>query len=341
MPSFNQLLARLSDMFGVGAGAVPFANRNLFVDGALEYAITSSSAHSGNSVGYSCYNVWVANAGTGGASTVSKLQNIFGNSAYSDSNPLCIASYAQTTASTGTFAGRDLPSFAQKVEFVGKLSAKSVTLSAKLWVASGSAVVPGVICTQEFGSGGSPSAGIVLDKAVTWNVTTTPQRFSVRLDMPTVYGKTFGTNNNDLSRFGIYFPAGWTGTMYVSELQLELCNPNASNDINGKGGAPTAFEYRGLGFEFTRIARYYQTLSQATWVAFGSAGAGNYNSQGLVLPVAMRSTPAITPNVGTLSACTGLTLAAQNGSVITSVITGVTSGAGALAQASPIFDARL
>lgn len=283
----------IAGLFGTGNAATPLANRNYIVDGACEYVIGGSSSLTAG-FGYTANVMYLGAAGTGGAATVanSTLRNQ-PNSAF-DTGPNSYYSHTQTTASTGSFATGDLPAVGQRIEFVNKLAGKSVTLSAKLWVASGSITVPGIVCSQNMGTGGSPSAGVSLSKAVNWNVTTSPKKFSVRLDLPSVVGNTFGTNNNDFTVFGIFFPAGWTGTIAMTELQVELCSPRSSSDINGNGGAPTAFEYRGWQAEYARIQRYFETgtepdFYQATGNSGISAAYGDVR-----FAVAKRSSPAMT-----------------------------------------------
>lgn len=331
--SFASLMARLSDLFGVGANSVPFANRNLFVDGAFDYWIAASAP----ATGYSTATMWYFNQGTGGTATAS--QQDARAVAGLDSQHRWYAQHAQTVASTGTVAAATAPYIMQRVEGVYIPAAKSVTLSFKLWVASGSITIPAIRCAQSTGSGGTalPSS----DKAVNWVVTTTPKRFSVRLDIPALAsGLTYAAG--DFTQFGLWLPPGVTFTLNVAEAQLEFCNPNSSSDLNGNGGAPTCFEYRGIQAESARIQRYWQYVP-APFISMYAPGSGWAIGQTVTYPVPMRGVPAIAVNAaGTLSNASAGPLAAQTTSNGTGVY--VTSNAATVCGvngASLVADARL
>lgn len=284
-------LAALLDLFG-GAG-VPFANRNFIVDPAIE-SVSGAAVALTPVAAYTQALMFLGNAGTGGAASATY--------AAMRANPSLLQyleaagnayTHTQTTASTGSTAAWDLPFMTQRVEWLQKLAGKSVTLSGKIWVASGAATIPAVACAQNFGTGGSPSPTVVNHKAVNWILGTLPKRFSVRLDMPSIVGKTLGTNNNDYNSFGFFFPAGWTGTIFVAEMQVELCSPLASNDTTGKGGAPTTFEYRGYQAELARVQRFYETGHQPLWYCdvIPAGGAAAYG--GVRFQVPKRAVPAM------------------------------------------------
>lgn len=293
--SFSSLLARLSDMFGAAGQGIPFANRNGFVDGAFE-SVSGTVTTLPAGAQYSQCQMWLAQAGLGGAGTASftSLRALPTYQAVMDSGPNNAAYITLSTASTGTFAGGNLPAFWQRAEWVNKYAGKSVTLSFKLWVSSGSCTIPGVLCGQNFGTGGSPTAAVGFNKAVNWVVSGGIKKFSVRVDVPAApSGVVYGTNNNDFTNFGIWLPAGWTGTLFIAEPQLELCNPNASSDLNGNGGAPTAFEYRGYGPEAERVRRFYRVLpgNGASYMGMTPGTTVAY-AFGVADTTTMRATPA-------------------------------------------------
>jgi hypothetical protein len=173
--------------------------------------------------------------------------------------------HTQTTASTGSLATLDLPAWLQNIEGVYALAGRSVTLSGKLWTNSGSLTIPATLGALNFGTGGSPSPAVRFDKAINWSIGTTPKKFSVRLDIPSITGASFGTNGGtDSTALGLWLPAGWTGTLNIAEPQLEISSRFSSSDLTGKGGAPTTFEYRGIGPELARVMRFFRIL-QGGW----------------------------------------------------------------------------
>lgn len=284
-----QTLANLSQDYGV----IPMSNRNTIVDGAMEALQGSSTGITGNAPVYTCFVMYMGNAGTGGVATIS-VQSARINGLGGESGANNLYAHSQTTASTGAVATNDLPYIFTKTEYVNKLAGKSVTLSMKLMTNTGTCTIPSVYCRQNMGSGGTPSANVVLDKTVNWVVTPTQQKFSVRLDLPSVSGNTLGTNINDFTSFGIFFPAGWTGTVYVTEMQVEVSRPLSSSDLNGKGGEPTAFEYRGAQAELARVQRYFYSTTVNQYQ--GNFPCGFYNTTTgygkMYLPAVMRATPA-------------------------------------------------
>lgn len=273
------------------------SNRNFFVDGAFDsWAIATSAALA--SGGYPAATVWAAGTGGVGAgygagtlglldvATRSDLQ------AVTDTGPKRAAIFGMQTANTsGTFAARTLPFMWQGMEKVQHFAGKSVTVSFKLWSGAGNVTIPGIRCTQYMGTGGSPSASVVLDKVVNWVVTPTPKWFSVRIDFPSTNGVTLGTSGNDGNFIGLYFPAGQTFSLGVMEAQCEISSPTSSSDINGNGGSPTPFEYRGESGEALRIARLYQTNGS---VVMGGASVANVLLGATYpLPVPMRIVPSV------------------------------------------------
>lgn len=264
-------LARVSDIFRT----VPLANRNLVVDPAFD-VWSAASAALGTTYNYTPAVMYVASAGAGGAGTVQQIDLQTPTyqylNAYAASGPRLAYVHAQTVASTGNLGAYTTPAFIHSVEGVRKGAGRSITMSYTLWTGSGTLTIPQVRCIQNFGTGGSPSAAVILDKAVNWVVTTTPTRFSVRIDLPSVAGKTVGTDGNNLLSIGFYMPPGVTFSLGIMECQAEICSPNSSSDLNGAGGAPTVFEYRGNAAELIRTQRYYEAGSiSSTYI--NSAGA--------------------------------------------------------------------
>ncbi|KDR26001.1 hypothetical protein [Caballeronia zhejiangensis] len=274
---------------GSTQNTAPQSSRNLFVDGRFDSWVATTAALPVTPSSYVAATMWAAKAGTGGAGTLSQF-DVRSGSYTGDSNPIYALAYAQTTASTGSVAGSSTGLIRQSIEGVHTAAGKSVTVGIKLWVAAGSITIPQIYALQNFGSGGSPSAAVDFSKAVNWVVTTTPKLFSVRLDVPSIAGKAIGTNGNDSLSIGLTLPPGVTFTLYAMEPQCELCSPTSSSDINGNGGSPTPFEFRGMQPELDRITRYFERVHIS--FLYQAASANCYG--GTVLPMARkRATPAL------------------------------------------------
>lgn len=232
-------------------------------------------------------DMWVCNAGTGGAATVSQVAATLGSEIASITRPRkYLFSYQQTTnASTS-------PTIGQKLEGVGQYSGQSITISGTFLAAVAGTDIVGVQATQNFGTGGSPSANVVTSKAVTWALTTAQQVFSVRLDIPSISGKTLGTGGNDYLRIDFLLATGATYTVYASQLQIDVCASTASADTTGAGGVPQPFRYRGRSTELRRV--WHHVYMKRSWFTFGNATSttGVYTA-GVTFPK-MRAVPAAT-----------------------------------------------
>jgi hypothetical protein len=93
---------------------------------------------------------------------------------------------------------------------------------------------------------------------VSIGISTSIRRFSVRIDLPSVAGKTFGTNGDDNTQVGFWLPAGVTFNLVTTMWQLEESDPLSSSDITGNGGFPTPFEHRGSAVEDLRVCEFYE-----------------------------------------------------------------------------------
>lgn len=323
------------------SGGAPLSNRNGFVDPRLDSWTTNSLALAAGGA-YSAAPMWLAGCGTGGAGT-SGWTDVRTNAsvqAISDASTRFAFTHAQSAPSSGTVAARTAPfTLLQRIEDVTKYAGKSVTLSYKLWTGGASITIPSILLQQNFGTGGSPSAANNFDKAVNWTLTATPQRFSVRVDVPAITGKTIGTTGGDYLAVGLWLPPGVAFTLVGIEPQIELCSPNSSTDINGAGGSPTSFEWRGEQAELARVQRHYET---GPWHVLGWSSGVNQWIGGLSKYVV---TKRAAPTVST--ATTGGTFATFSAATTVGVdalfVQAFSSGANAAVELYGTFtaDARL
>lgn len=173
------------------------------------------------------------------------------------------------------------PLLNQFIEGVGTLSGKYVTLTimASYSITGGSAITVTPQLIQSFGTGGSPSANVTTTLP-TITLTTTPTVYTVSAQLPSVAGKTLGTNGDDYLWLSLNLPANTTFTMQWYYVQLE------------EGGTPTPFEYRPPQTELALCRRYYEG-SGAEPIWSGNSQSGNtYYSNGI-----FKETKRITPTV--------------------------------------------
>jgi hypothetical protein len=216
----------------------------------------------------------------------------------------------------------------QKIEGVNTLQGKTVTLSFYFNTISGAnaGLVPYI--QQNFGTGGSPSSTVNINNSSgSWSVWPTSngaQHASFTFSIPTISGKTIGSNGNDALMVIIPF----SGTFSVSLWGVQL----------EEGNVATPFEYRLPSIELMLCYRYfYKTpTSQGLPIAIGQAFSTSTVGYIFNLPTVMRTTPIFTASYlygaianGNSSVHTGLSLTGFGGDTAylsTSTGAGYTAG---------------
>ena len=202
--------------------------------------------------------------------------------------------------------------FLQHLEDVRTLSGKTVTLS---FYAKADGNKPmAVEFTQSFGSGGSPSSTVTAIGVQKINLTTSWQRFTVTANIPSMTGKTIGTDNNHCLNATFWFNAGSTynsrtnslgqqsGTFDIAQVQLE------------EGSFATPFEQRPIGTELTLCQRYFHIFNAYALDSYPVLGGASCLDV-VRFPVRMRAIPTLTS--GTITYIT-------NGGTPVSSFTGIT-----------------
>jgi hypothetical protein len=107
---------------------------------------------------------------------------------------------------TGQSAAADRAFLAQRMESVRTFAGQTVTVS--FWAKAGSGTPKiGITFSQSFGTGGSPSSTVTLTGQST-TISTSWARYSLTFSVPSISGKTLGTNNNDYFQCEIWVSAG-------------------------------------------------------------------------------------------------------------------------------------
>lgn len=205
------------------------------------------------------------------------------------------ANFVQTITATQSAAG-DYAFLSQRIENVRTLAGQSAVVSFWAKAASGTPSVA-VEITQNFGSGGSPSAAVnTYTNKVT--LSTSWARYSVTVSVPSISGKTIGTTaNTSYLALNLWISAGSTYSSRTGTLGVQ----------NG------TFQFWGVQFENGSTASAFQTASgsiqgelalcQRYFVKFGDTNQGYgvfgngiaYGSSNvdcwIVLPVEMRVKP--------------------------------------------------
>ncbi|HEY1441392.1 MAG TPA: hypothetical protein VGF65_11250 [Mycobacterium sp.] len=222
---------------------------------------------------------------------------------------------------TGTATAGSIVEYFQRIEGVRRLSNKTVTVSLWGWTASGTLNM-GISLDQSFGTGGSPSANVTGTPQIV-TLSTTAQRRSATFTLPSVAGKTLGTNGDDYVQLCLYVsgatggvasPVGvQSGTIGIWGVQLEL------------GPTATPLEKLDPRIDLANAQRFYQTV---VGYLLSYATAGQQVGTSVVLPVVMRGTPTVTPSGSNSGGNTGaITYFPTSSQLFTSAIVTVTGGA--------------
>ena len=183
--------------------------------------------------------------------------------------------FARTVVSSVAGAG-NIASLQHRVEGVRVFAGQTVTLS--FWAKADAAKNIAVELQQNFGGGGSPSATVFGIGGVKYAIGTAWQKLVMTVAVPSISGKTLGTDGNDRLVLNIIFDAGsdfdartnslghQSGTFDIAQVQLEA------------GSVATPFERRPVGTELALCQRYYwestNTNLTGAWGAFYSNTAG-------------------------------------------------------------------
>lgn len=181
----------------------------------------------------------------------------------------------------------------QRIEGVRTFAGQQVTLS--FYAKAASAItLPSISINQNFGTGGSPSATVNTNVATNIAIGTSWARYSYTVTLPSISGKTIGSNGDAFVNTPIVLPLNATYTFDIALVQLEL------------GPVATPFESRPREVELALCQRYYAIVD--TFLA-GYTAAGVTNSYSLQLCTQMRATPTITAGATTNTNTTGAAVA--------------------------------
>jgi hypothetical protein len=188
-----------------------------------------------------------------------------------------------TTVGTATV----IDPFAQRIEDVRTLAGQTVTLS--FWAKADSNRTVSIFMAQRFGSGGSAGVDFV-DWTASFNLTTSWQRFSHTVAVPSISGKTLGAGNFLLIAFRQAVAAG--SVLDLWGIQLEA------------GSVATAFQTATgtLQGEIAACQRYYwRATVSASGQRLGVCAIENTTTTDNLLqfPVTMRTNPTALEQSGT------------------------------------------
>jgi hypothetical protein len=151
----------------------------------------------------------------------------------------------------------------QKIEGVSSFAGQTATVSFYARQTTGTVTLGGRI-VQDFGTGGSPSS-LVVTALGNPSLTTSWQKFTFTVAIPSISGKTIGTDKNDNVWLSLQVSNTGTGTIDFAQFQME------------EGSVATPFERLQLTQIVQQCQRFYQK-SYAIDVDPGTSSTGGYAS---------------------------------------------------------------
>jgi hypothetical protein len=197
--------------------------RNYLINGNFDkwdYAISQTSS------GYGSDNRWM-NGNSGSSKTCS--QQVCGNTERALFNAMY---FSRTVVSSSSGSGNFVDKV-QPIENVNLLAGKTITLS--FWAKADTNKNIAVEFWQSFGTGGSPSGSVGGIGSQLVALTTTWQKKTITLTIPSIVGKTLGTDGAQTTSTGLvfWFDAGSTfasrsanlgqqsGTFDIAQVKIE------------------------------------------------------------------------------------------------------------------------
>jgi hypothetical protein len=207
-----------------------------------------------------------------------------------------VAGYeAKNFARLAVTVGNDNCRLQQIIEDVRTFAGQTVTVS--FWAKGTNPTTPGnLVCLlmQDFGTGGSPSAQVKTSDGIVV-LTANWTRYSFTFTLPSIAGKTLGTNNNS----GLYFWLGQHTSVSTDAWTLDLWGVQVEY-----GSKATPFQTASGGSiqgELAMCQRYYYRLTPGAGQAlsFGNNYNTIQNRTTTMFPVEMRIAPTALEQNGT------------------------------------------
>jgi hypothetical protein len=249
---------------------------------------------------------WI-NDPSGGTVTMSRQAFTLGDTLGSN-NP----TYFLRQTVSGQSGVNDRAIVSQPIEGVRSYAGQTITVLgwARRSSGSGNMVVEG---EQNFGTGGSPSSAVSAISPTTITLTSSWAPFAAVLTVPSISGKTLGTNNNDYLKLSFWTSAGSTYNARTNSLGLQTIGVDLWG-VHIKVGTHTTaacdlYKQPELGPELVRCRRYFRLSPTGIPLTVNT----NNTYMGVSIPFdqPMRGTPAVTQSTTSVY---GITMGPNTGS---------------------------
>lgn len=254
--------------------------KNAIINGGFDFWVDTSDTGSG----YATCNRWY-HAASGVTKTSSRGTHTVGQTDV-PGNPKY---FARMVTSSSDAVGDYLYS-EQRIESVQRFSGENVTFT--FYAKASGAGALSVEFTQDFGTGGSPSSDVNIAGGK-FTLTTSWVKQSATIAIPSISGKTLGSNGDDFLAFRIWYTAGSTYDSRTDSLGHQNLTVDISNVQVESGSISTNFEIRSLAIEQLLCERYYEVVQVKNSIPSITGGAT------FKVPVYFKTSKRATPDINT------------------------------------------
>lgn len=240
----TSLLGSFGDVSGSG-----LMFRNKIINGGFDIWQRGTSQ---TSSGYGSDDRWM-NENIGSSKTHSQQSFALGQTDVPGNPKYFSRTVVTSVAGSGNFCGKR-----QRIEGAKTLSGQMATLS--FWAKADAAKNIAVEFLQNYGSGGAPSSGVGNIGVTTFSLTASWKYFTTTVFIPSISGKTLGTNNDDCLEVLFFFDAGSSFNSRTNSLGQQSGTFDMANVQLEAGASATPFEQRPIGTELSLCQRYYEVI---------------------------------------------------------------------------------
>lgn len=215
-------------------------SQNYIINGNMDYWQRGTTFSTPASGAYTADRWRVGYDGTIGTFTVSAQSFTLGQTAV-PGEPTSFLRWNHTAAGSGSTSR----ALSQRIEGVRTLAGKTITAS--VYLKADTTRTMSISMFQNFGTSGSPSANVPI-AAQNITLTTAWQKFTLTFVVPSISGKTLGTDNNDYLSLTLNLPINTTMTIDVSQVMVN----------EGTEAGNFSYYNNNVAAELMACKRYYQ-----------------------------------------------------------------------------------
>jgi len=262
--------------FADSFSAVSTGRRNLIINGAMQVWQRGTSSSGALSNAYATADRWNFNTRSCTTRNISQQSFTVGQTDVTGNPDYFLrGEFSNDSGSTG-------PYIMQRIEGVSTGSGQTLSFSFYAKADATQTITPKI--SQQFGSGGSTAVDVSSTPS-TISVGTNWQKYTVTFDVPSISGKTIGTNN--YLRVDFRLPANTAITFDVALVQLEL------------GNSASPFEHRSYGEE---LALCQKKKKKITGYLLWSSNSGSGTHYGTIeFKQTKRTTPSFSSHADTVA----------------------------------------